>query len=407
MKRFLLVILLLLVFSVTALAAETLIINSYQSDPAPKKVFAELVDQFRAIHPEYEVTINTFAHEDFKTLLRTWLNSSNAPDVVTWFSGERMRYFASKELLEPIDDIFKDGFEAYFPNAFKSACAFNQQLYFVPVSWYWWGVYYRKSIFKDLGLTTPVTWKQFKDVCAKLKENDYIPITIGTKYLWTAAGWFDYLNMRVNGLEYHLKLTNGEIPYTDPGIEGVFKYWRELVDAGYFIDNHTSYSWQEAANYLFTGEAGMYLMGQFIKDVAPEDVKDDLDFFRFPVINGEIGLYEDTPIDGFMIPAKAANKNAAKVFLEFLASKSAQEYNAKELGRLAANKFVPVPDPHALDGLNMILESDGVMQFYDRDSNPEMATAGMNGFVEFMDQPEKLNSILQNLENQRKRIYQK
>jgi multiple sugar transport system substrate-binding protein len=55
----------------------------------------------------------------------------------------------------------------------------------------------------------------------------------------------------------------------------------------------------------------------------------------------------------------------------------------------------------------MILESDGVMQFYDRDANPEMATAGMNGFVEFMDQPEKLNSILQNLENQRKRIYQK
>jgi len=83
MKRFLLIILLLLVFSVTTLAAETLIINSYQSDPAPKKVFAELVDQFRAIHPEYEVTVNTFAHEDFKTLLRTWLNSSNAPDVVT------------------------------------------------------------------------------------------------------------------------------------------------------------------------------------------------------------------------------------------------------------------------------------------------------------------------------------
>ena len=71
MKRFLLVILLLLAFSVTALAAETLIINSYQSDPAPKKVFAELVDQFRVIHPEYEVTVNTFAHEDFKTLLRT------------------------------------------------------------------------------------------------------------------------------------------------------------------------------------------------------------------------------------------------------------------------------------------------------------------------------------------------
>ena len=32
----------------------------------------------------------------------------------------------------------------------------------------------------------------------------------------------------------------------------------------------------------------------------------------------------------------------------------------------------------------MILSSDGVMQFYDRDTDPEMANAGMNGFVEFM-----------------------
>ncbi|GAL10765.1 putative ABC transporter periplasmic solute-binding protein [Vibrio astriarenae] len=32
-----------------------------------------------------------------------------------------------------------------------------------------------------------------------LKANDVTPFTIGTKYLWTAAGWFDYLNMRTNG----------------------------------------------------------------------------------------------------------------------------------------------------------------------------------------------------------------
>lgn len=406
MKKVVFVFLVISVVASFLLGAQKLIINSYMSDPAPKKVFAELVEQFKAAHPEIEVTLNTFAHEDFKTLLRTWLNSSNAPDVVTWFAGERMRYFASKGLLEPIDDIFsKGGFEAYFPEAFRSASSFNGHIYFVPQSWYWWGVYYRKSIFKKLGLTVPVTWAQFLKTCEKLKEAGYIPITIGTKYLWTAAGWFDYLDMRVNGLEYHLKLTNGEIPYTDEGVKKVFKYWKQLVDAGYFIKNHTSYSWQDAANYLFTGDAAMYLMGQFIKDVAPKSVKDDLDFFRFPVINGNIGLYEDTPIDGFMIPAKAKNKEAAKIFLEFIASKDAQEYFASHLGRLAANKHVPAPDAHAQKGLDMILASDGVMQFYDRDTNPEMATAGMNGFVEFMVYPERIDSILKNLENERKRIY--
>ncbi|WP_367362089.1 ABC transporter substrate-binding protein [Mesotoga sp.] len=404
MKRVLLAVLFVSI-ALVGLGVQKLVVNSYMSDPEPKRVFEELVEQFESMYPDYDVTVNTFAHEDFKVLLRTWLTSSNPPDVVTWFAGERMRYFASKDLLEPIGDIFEDGFEADFPRAFVSASSYEDEIYFLPQSWYWWGVYYRKSVFEELGITVPVTWKQFLDVCETLKTNNMIPITIGTKYLWTAAGVFDYLNMRVNGIEYALKLTNGEIPYTDDGMKAVFAYWKQLVDNGYFIKDATSYTWQEAANYLFTGEAGMYLMGQFIKDVAPAGVKEDLDFFRFPVIDGNIGLFEDTPIDGFMMPANAKNKEAGKTFLKFIASKEAQEYFATELGRLAANKHVPAPDDHSKKGLEMILSSDGVMQFYDRDTDPEMANAGMNGFVEFMTFPSRLDTILKNLENERNRIY--
>ncbi|MFW5800113.1 MAG: extracellular solute-binding protein, partial [Spirochaetota bacterium] len=112
-------------------------------------------------------------------------------------------------------------------------------------------------------------------------------------------------------------------------------------------------------------------------------------------------------IDGFMLPAKADNKENAKAFLEFIASKKAQEYFATELGRLAANKNVAPPDAHAEKGLEMILESDGVMQFYDRDTNPEMAEKGMNAFVEYMNNPDKLDAILKELNKEKERIYEK
>jgi multiple sugar transport system substrate-binding protein len=405
MKKVLLV--LVLVVLALTISAQRLVINSYMSDPEPRRVFAELVDQFRELHPEYNVVVNTFAHEDFKTLLRTWLPArEGVADVVTWFAGERMRYFAGQGLIEPIDDIFPGGFEAEFPSAFKSASSHEGTIYFLPQSWYWWGVYYNTAVFDELGLSVPVTWKQFLDVCEALKDAGKIPITIGTRFLWTAAGWFDYLNMRVNGLDYHLKLTEGVIPYTDDGVKKVFEYWGQLVEGGYFLRDHTSYNWQDAATFLFTGEAGMYLMGQFIKDVAPEAARDNIDFFRFPVIDGNLGLYEDTPIDGFMIPANARNKDGAKIFLEFIASREAQEYFATELGRLAANRHVPAPDAHARKGLDMILDSDGVMQFYDRDTDPEMAEAGMNAFVEFMVFPGRIDTLLRNLENDRQRIFE-
>ncbi|TGG87547.1 ABC transporter substrate-binding protein [Geotoga petraea] len=386
-------------------SARTLVINSYMSDPAPKEVFSKLVADFEEMYPEIDVTVNTFAHEDFKTLLRTWLGSNNAPDVVTWFAGERMRYFAEKGFLEPLDDIFPNGFEEEFPEAFRTASAYQDNIYFIPQSWYWWGVYYNKAVFKDLSLEIPKTWNEFMAVNETLKENGKIPMAIGTKFLWTAGGWFDYLNMRINGIEFHTEFTAGKVPFTDPRVKKVFEYWKEMVDKGYFINNHSAYSWQEAANRLFTGEAGMYLMGQFIKDVAPENVKDDIDFFRFPIIDSNVGVYEDTPIDGFMVPKNAKNIEDAKLFMKYIAGKESQQYFADELGRLAANKKVTPPDAHAQAGMDMILESDGVMQFFDRDMDPEMANNAMNGFVEFMMFPNRIDAILENLENIRQRIY--
>lgn len=409
MRKVTLVVLgIVLLLGFAGLAKQTIVLNSYMSDPAPKAALEQLVQNFEAANPDYSVVVNTFAHEDFKTLLRTWLPMEKAPDVVTWFAGERMRYFASQGLLEPLSTVFgEDGFTSYFPSSFKSSCEYGGETYFLPQSWYWWGVYYRKSIFQSLGIQVPVTWAQFLNACDKIKSASYIPITIGTKYLWTAAGWFDYLDLRVNGFSFHMDLTAGKIPYTDPRVKKVFEYWGQLVAKDYFIKDHAAYSWQEAANYLFTGKAAMYLMGQFIFDAAPEAVKSDLGFFRVPVIDGSLGLYEETPIDGFMIPANATNKDGAKLFLKYIASKEAQESFAVQLGRLAANKDVAPPDVQAQQGLDMILASDGVSQFYDRDTNPEMATAGMNGFVEFMMYPDRLDSILQQLENKRLEIFGK
>lgn len=408
MRKFLLICFVVLI-ALTILAKEKIIVNSYMSDPAPRKAFAELVKIFEQKYPDYEVVVNTFAHEDFKTLLRTWLAApKGTADVVTWFAGERMRYFAEMGLITPLEEIFQTTkWEDYFPASFKSTCSYNDKIYFIPQSWYWWGVYYRKSVFDKFGIKEPRTWDEFLNVCETLKKNGIAPIAIGTKFPWTAAGWFDILNLRINGLEYHIDLTAGKVPYNDPKLLKVFEYWRQLIDKGYFLPNHAAYEWQEGATFLFRGQAGMYYMGQFIKDVAPTEVKDDLDFFRFPIIDSSVPLYEETPIDGFMIPANAPNKKGAVVFLKFIASKEAQEKFAKDLGRLAANVEVTPPDDHAKKGLEMIVASSGVAQFYDRDTNPEMAEVGMNAFIEFMQNPGKISSILDRLEQERKRIYSK
>ena len=46
-------------------------------------------------------------------------------------------------------------------------------------------------------------------------------------------------------MPFHLELAAGQVPYTDERVQKVFEYWRQLVDANFFIPNHASYSWQE------------------------------------------------------------------------------------------------------------------------------------------------------------------
>lgn len=385
-----------------------LVYNSYQSDPAPKEVDAALVKQFQDANPGLEVVHSTVAHEDFKQAIRTYLTSSTPPDVMTWFAGNRARFFIDKGLIMDISDVWqKEGWTEDFPKGFMALSSVDGKQYFVPTSYYWWALYYNKEVLAKYGLEPPTTWDELLNACSVLKENGITPISIGTKAPWTAAAWFDYLNMRINGPEFHINLMLGKEKYDDPRVKKVFEYWAQLLNNGCFTENAASYEWQAAVTPLVQGEAGMYLMGQFIMDSIPEENRANFDFVRFPIIDPNVPIGEDAPTDGFFAAAKAPNPEAAKAFLAFLGSKESQEYVAKELKRVPVHTGVDpsIFPPETLKGIELLKGADYVAQFYDRDTTPEMAEKGMAAFQQFWDNPGDIDNILAQLEKDRELIF--
>lgn len=388
--------------------------NSNQSDPKPRGLDGKIVDAFKKKYPGIQMEFNTVDHETFQdTSIRTYLASDNPPDVLTWFAGNRMRAFSSKNLAADITDVYKaNGWEKVFPKGFQALSKDSGGKYvFLPTSYYWWAVYYRKDIFAKMGLKEPKTWDEFLAVCAKLKAAGLTPITNAAKETWPQGGWFDFLDMRTNGPEFHRDLTDGKIPYTDPRVKKVFTYWGQLVDNKYLLENPASYTWQDAANLMIQGKAGMMLMGDFIRDQYPADkAPAELDFFRFPIIDPKVPIGEEAPTDGYFMPAKAKNVANAKAFLGYLGSKEVAEMSAQELGRLPVRTDVDVKTlfkdkPYVQKGIALLGDADLIMQFYDRDTVPEMARIGMDGFVKFLSQPTQVDSILADLETARKRIF--
>ncbi|MCP4403128.1 MAG: extracellular solute-binding protein, partial [bacterium] len=120
-----------------------------------------------------------------------------------------------------------------------------------------------------------------------------------------------------------------------------------------------------------------------------------------------VPLGEDAPMDGYMIPKKAANPEAAKKFLAFLSSKESQQIEVEISGRIVANSEVPMDlyPPLTQKGIKMMQAVDAVAQFYDRDTTPEMADKGMDGMMEWWYTPDEIDKILKRLEKDRKRIF--
>ena len=397
--------------STTALAAGDLVITFDDLNPDKKAAFEAAVDAFKKANPDINVTANNGDREAHKSTIRGALQN-DSPDVITWYPGNRMGPFVDAGLFMDISDMYANG-DLPGLDAVKGAMTIDGKQWGVPYTYYQWGVYYRKDIFEELGLTEPATWEEEKANCQAIIDSGRKCYTIGSKFLWTAGGWFDYMNSRTNGYEFHIQLANGEVEWTDDRVRQTFANWRELIDMGAFIGDHQNYSWQEAMPFMVNGEAASYLMGNFSVAAFREGglTDDQLDFYQFPVINPDVDYAEDAPTDTFHIPSGAQNMEAAKEFLRFVTSADVQTAinSGDALGQLPVNANSSIDaDKFLEEGFEMLSNNagGGIMQFFDRDFPAEMASVGMEGLQEFMVFPDNLDDILERLEDARSRIYQ-
>jgi len=321
-----------------------------------------------------------------------------------------MAYYARRGLFEDLSgDWKKNGWDNMYAST-KESSTYNGKQYAAPTVYYSWGLFYRKDLFQKAGIASePKTWDQLMDACKKLKAAGITPFAVGGRDAWTLAGWFDYLDLRINGNAFHQKLMAGEVPYTDPRVKKVYTTWKQLLDDKDFIDNSLSYDLDAAQPFLFQGKAAMMLMGTFITGGFPPNVKPNMSYFQFPIIDSNVPTAEDGPVESLHIPAKAKNKADAHTFLAFVETPEQGAKLATGLGSLSANSKSPEPeDPISKIGFQILSNTKGgIAQFYDRDMTKEMADEGMKGMQQFIADPTKIDAILAQLEQTRKRIYKK
>ncbi|MBT1093096.1 ABC transporter substrate-binding protein [Streptomyces sp. Tu102] len=356
-----------------------------------------------------DVSLNTVAAETFRTQLPTYLTSANPPDVYTWYPGSVADAYAKKDLLLGLDDLWGSSELKGYSKALHSLCTSSSgKKVFVPATYYWWGMFYRKSNFAKWGVSEPKSWDDFLDLCDKLKSKGVAPIGLGAggNTAWVASAWFDYLDIRINGAVYHRELLAGKHRFDDPEVRKVFDRWQEVLP--YFDPNGTAGAFQDATTALLNGRSGMMLIGTFFADAAPKDALDDIDFFRFPIIDPKVPLAEEAPTDGYFASARTGRKDGVLDLLGYLATAEAQEIYIKGSSGTVLPCHPDAKDsgtPLVQKGRKHIEEAAEITQFFNRDSSDALQPTADNALTKFLAKPKEIGSILTDWQREAEKIW--
>jgi multiple sugar transport system substrate-binding protein len=366
-------------------------VGSNHSDPGEKAGMEAINAAFTAA-TGIAVKMNTVDHGTFQDQLQNYLGGT--PDTAyTWFSGFRMKFFADQGLNVAIDDVWATAKANYTEGFANSVVGNDGKIYGVPVDYYPWAVFYRKSVFSEKGYTVPATWDDLKTLCTKMQTDGLTPIAFGDKDGWPAMGTFDILNLRLNGYQFHVDLMAGKEKWTDPKVTAVFQKWAEIVP--FHAKDYAGLTWQNAADTLVQKKSGMYLLGLFVSAqfaaTKNQADLDDLDFFPFPTLGTQFDSEGalDAPIDTWEIASKSPNlateTDTAKAYLEFWSKGSTQILMfQKQPGLIPTAKDADTSTYTALQkkAVEIVSKATRITQFLDRDTRSDFA--GANGMQSFL-----------------------
>jgi multiple sugar transport system substrate-binding protein len=105
-----------------------------------------------------EASLNTVAADTFNAQLPTYLDSGNPPDVMVYFAGAITQRYGDRDKLLDVSGLWTERL-SQFPDSLRTLSTDGKgRQIFVPTNYYWWGVFYRRSVFDRLGVTAATTW---------------------------------------------------------------------------------------------------------------------------------------------------------------------------------------------------------------------------------------------------------
>ena len=309
-----------------------LTLGSWRSDDVDQ--MNRILEAFHAEHPNITVKFDPTNPVEYDVTLRTQLEGGTAPDLFYLRSFSTSRQLFDEGFLEPLSMEEIPNLESNFTEAARAPWATDDgQPYGVPLMAVSHGIYYNQDLFKELGLEVPETWEDLIATAQKIKDAGYDPFANASGDEWTMAE-IVFMNLAptfIGGREGRLEYLSGDRCFNDEHAVAAFQAVADI--APYLPEGQEALNYYDSQQLFLMGDAAMWMGGSW--DIpAFELEKPDFNWsvFAIPAPKGQDKEYVCFHMDaGIGLNAASEHKDAAKVFLDWVASEELPPLLANEL----------------------------------------------------------------------------
>ncbi len=189
----------------------------------------------------------------------------------------------------------------------------------------------------------PKTWDDFLKQLQVISDSGYAGISIGADVGWPLTDWFENVYLRTAGGDMYDKLTNHEIPWTDPSVAEALGVLAELWGNTALIEPGSAQrTFPESVTEVFGADpkAATVYEGDFVAGNIADDgnstVGKNALFYDFPSVNDS----KPAVVGGGDVAVALVDDDATDALMEYLASPDAAEMWVPNGGLTSPNNNV-------------------------------------------------------------------
>ncbi len=196
-----------------------------------------------------------------ENIVRSRLASGDFPDINMFNAGS---LFATLNPSENFVDITNEPFMDRVLDSYKESVTFDGVTYGIPATSTNAGAWiYNKAIYEELGLEVPSTWDELMENCQIIKDSGKTAIiaSFGTDWTSQLVLLADFYNVHTNDPDFAANFDTNQDKYaTNEYAFMAFDHMEEIWNKGFFNEDYTATTYDQAIKMLADGEGAHYPM---------------------------------------------------------------------------------------------------------------------------------------------------